>query len=81
MHQEGRVHVGRCDVCDQVRSLMTTSQGAKYLLVMVECFSKWIELAVLLQNSSKLAARAFLDCVLARFGAPHRPREEVPQIF
>ena len=39
------------------------------MLVMVEHFSKWIELIALPQNSSKLAATSFLDCVLARFGA------------
>ena len=50
--------------------LLPTSQGAKYVLVMVEHFSKWIELVALPQNSSELAATAFLDGVLARFGAP-----------
>ena len=33
-------------------------------------FSKWIEFVALLQNSAELAAAAFLDQVLARFGAP-----------
>ena len=32
--------------------LMTTSQGAKYVLVMVEHFNKWIELVALPQNFS-----------------------------
>ena len=50
--------------------LLPTSRGAKYVLVMVEHFSKWIELVALLQNSSELAAAAFLDRVQARFGAP-----------
>ena len=50
--------------------LLPTSRGAKYVLVMVEHFSKWIELVALPQNSSELAAAAFLDRVLARFGAP-----------
>ena len=36
---------------------------------MVEHFSKWIELVALPQNSSELATAAFLDRVLARFGA------------
>ena len=49
---------------------MVTPRGAKYVLVMVEHFSKWIELVALLQNSSELAAAAFLDQMLARFGAP-----------
>ena len=92
MHREV-VAVGRCEVCDRVRSsfnillpqlkplpimglgyrwnldfagpLLPTSQGAKYVLVMVEHFSKWIELVALPQNSSELAATAFLDRVLA----------------
>ena len=50
--------------------LVVTPRGAKYVLVMVEHFSKWIELVALPQNSSELAAMAFLDRVLARFGAP-----------
>jgi hypothetical protein len=37
---------------------------------MVFHLSKWIELVALPQNSSELAIAAFLDCVLARFGAP-----------
>ena len=37
---------------------------------MVEHFSKWIEFVILPQNSAELAAVAFLDCVLARFGIP-----------
>jgi transposase-like protein len=40
------------------------------VLVIVEHFSKWIELVALPQNSANLAAAAFLDRVLARFGAP-----------
>ena len=50
--------------------LLPTSRGTKFVLVMVEHFSKWIELVALSQNSSELVAAAFLDCVLARFGAP-----------
>ena len=50
--------------------LVVTTRGAKYVLVMVEHFSKWIELVALPQNSAELAAAAFLDRVLARFGAP-----------
>ena len=55
---------------DFAGSLLPTSRGAKYVLVIVEHFSKWIELVALPQNSSELAAIAFLDRVLARFGAP-----------
>ena len=98
MHQQVAAYIGRCEVCDRVRSsfnnlfpqlrplsimglgyrwsldfvgpLLPTPRGAKYVLVIVEHFSKWIELVALPQNSSKLAAATFLDRVLARFGAP-----------
>ena len=91
-------YVGRCEVCDRIRSnfntfspqlqplpimgldyrwlldfagpLVVTPCGAKYVLMMVEYSSKWIELVALPQNSAKLAAAAFLDRVLTRFGAP-----------
>ena len=55
---------------DFVGLLVVTPRGANYILVMVEHFSKWIELTALSQNSTELATTAFLDCVLARFGAP-----------
>ena len=55
---------------DFVGPLVVTPRGSKYVLVMVEYFNKWIELVALLQNSSELVAMAFLDRVLARFGAP-----------
>ena len=98
MYQQVAVYVGRCEVCDQVRSsfktlspqlqplpimelgyrwsldfaglLVVTPRGPKYVLVMVEHFSKWIELVALPQKSTMLAATAFLGRVLARFGAP-----------
>ena len=54
---------------DFVGPLVVTSREAKFVLVMVEHFSKWIELVALSQSSAKLAAAAFLDCVLAYFGA------------
>ena len=97
MYQQVVVYVGRCEVCDWVRSsfntsspklqplpimrlgyrwsldfagpLVVTPRGAKYVLVMVEYFSKWIKLVALPQNSAKLAATTFLDYVLARFRA------------
>ena len=55
---------------DFARPLLVTLRGAKYVLVMVEHFIKWIELATLPQNSLELATMAFYDRVLARFGAP-----------
>ena len=98
MYPQLVAYVGRCEVCDRVKSsfktlspclqplsimrlgycwsldfagpLVVMPRGAKYVLVMVEHFIKWIELVSLSQNSTELAAAAFLDCVLARFGAP-----------
>ena len=49
--------------------LVVTLRGTKYVLVMVEHISKWIEFVVLPQNSAELATADFLDHVLARFGA------------
>ena len=49
--------------------LVVTPRGAKCVLVVMEHFSKWIELVALPQNSAELAAAAFLNCVLAHFGA------------
>jgi hypothetical protein len=42
----------------------------KYVLVMIEHFSKWIELVALLDKFNEGAAYSFLDHVLSRFGAP-----------
>jgi hypothetical protein len=98
IYQQVAAYVGRCEICDRVRSsfnilsprlqplpimglgyrwsldfagwLVVTPRGAKYVLVMMEHFNKWIELVALLQNSAELAAVAFLDRVLAHFGAP-----------
>ena len=55
---------------DFVGPLVVTPRGAKYVLVMVEHFSKWTKLIALPQNSVELATTVFLDCVLAHFGAP-----------
>ena len=53
---------------DFVGPSLPTSQGAKYVLVMVEYFSKWIELIAFPQNSLEVATATFLD--RARFEAP-----------
>ena len=50
--------------------LVVTPRRAKYMLVMVEHFSKWIKFVVLSQNSIELAAAVFLEHVLVRFEAP-----------
>jgi hypothetical protein len=50
--------------------LPMTPRHNKYVLVMIEHFSKWIELVALLDKFSEGAAYSFLDCVLSHFGAP-----------
>jgi hypothetical protein len=42
----------------------------KYVLVMIEHFSKWIELVALPDKFGEGAAYSFLDRVLSHFGAP-----------
>ena len=95
MYQHMGAYVGRCEVCDQIRSsfntlspqlqplpiiglgyrwsldfagpLVVTSRGAKYVLVMVEHFSKWIKLVALSQNSPELAAGQFFRSCVGTF--------------
>jgi transposase InsO family protein len=55
---------------DFVGPLPVTPRHNKYVLVMIEHFSKWIELVALPDKFSEGAAYSFLDCVLNRFGAP-----------
>ncbi len=54
---------------DFTRPLPLTVQHNRYVLVMVEHFSKWIELVPSLDKSSEGIAYAFLDRVLSHFGA------------
>jgi transposase-like protein len=50
--------------------LPLTVRHNRYVLVMVEHFSKWIELVLSPDKSSKGVAYAFLDRVLSHFRAP-----------
>jgi hypothetical protein len=47
-----------------------TPRYNKYVLVMIEHFSKWIELVALLDKFNEGVAYSFLDRVLSCFGAP-----------
>ncbi len=49
--------------------LSLTPQHNQYVLVMIEHFSKWLELVLLLDCNNKGGAYAFLDKVLNRLGA------------
>jgi hypothetical protein len=50
--------------------LLVTRRHNKFVLVMIEHFSKWIELVALPDKFSEGTAYSFLDHVLSRFGAP-----------
>jgi hypothetical protein len=55
--------------CDLVGKLPQTSRGNVYIMIMIEHFSKWVELVTLLDNSSHNTSHAFLQQVISRFGA------------
>ncbi len=54
---------------DFVGPLSLTFQHNRYVLVMIEHFSKWLELVLLPDHRSERATHAFLDMVLNSFGA------------
>jgi hypothetical protein len=48
----------------------TSEDGNKYVVVMIEHFTKWVELVPIPEKSSFYTAAALLKGVLTRFGAP-----------
>jgi hypothetical protein len=55
--------------CDLARELPQTSTGNVYIMIMIEHFSKWVELIALPDKSSHSTNQAFLQQVLSRFRA------------
>jgi hypothetical protein len=55
--------------CDLVGELPQTSKGNVYIMIMIEHFSKWVELVALLDKSSDNTIHVSLQHVLNRFGA------------
>jgi hypothetical protein len=55
--------------CDLAGELPQTSRGNVYIMIMIEHFSKWVELVALPDKSSHNTSHAFLQQVLSRFGA------------
>eukprot|EP00873_Tetraselmis_striata_P007045 jgi/Tetstr1/427309/TSEL_017478.t1 len=55
---------------DSAGPLPTSSEGHKYVIVIVEHFSKWIELVSVRDLEASTTAKAFHERVLARYGAP-----------
>eukprot|EP00873_Tetraselmis_striata_P042873 jgi/Tetstr1/463137/TSEL_008071.t1 len=55
---------------DSAGPLPTSSEGHMYVIVIVEHFSKWIELVHVRDLEASTTAKAFHERVLARYGAP-----------
>jgi hypothetical protein len=53
----------------RTKKLPHTSRGNVYIMIMIEHFSKWVELVALPDKSSHNTNQAFLQQVLSRFGA------------
>uniref|UniRef100_A0A673BM78 Integrase catalytic domain-containing protein n=1 Tax=Sphaeramia orbicularis TaxID=375764 RepID=A0A673BM78_9TELE len=51
--------------------LSRNASGNTYLLVFVDCFSKWIEVCVVREATAQVAAGKFVSEVFARHGAPN----------
>jgi hypothetical protein len=70
LHPLPIVGLGYCWNLDFVGPLPLTIQHNKYVLVIVEHFSKWNELVPSPNKSSEGIAYTFLDRVLSHFCAP-----------
>ena len=55
---------------DMLGPLKTTLNGNKYILVMIDQFTKWIELEPLSCQTSDLVAKSMVDRFISRFGTP-----------
>ena len=69
----GHVDVGhRCDrvAMDLLDMSVTTAKGNRYILVMVDCFSRWTEACPLPDKTALAVADAFFQHIVCRFGMP-----------
>jgi hypothetical protein len=55
--------------CDLAGELPQTSRDNAYIMIMIEHFSKWVELVVLSNKSSHNISHVFLQQSLSRFRA------------
>eukprot|EP00873_Tetraselmis_striata_P008841 jgi/Tetstr1/429105/TSEL_019067.t1 len=63
---------------DSAGPLPTSSEGHKYVAIIVEHFSKWIELVHVRYLEASTTTEAFHERVLARYGAPVEPVDIPP---
>ena len=69
----GHVDVGhRWDrvAMDLLDMSVTTAKGNRYVLVMVDCFSRWTEACPLADKTALDVADAFFQHIVCRFGMP-----------
>ena len=69
----GHVEVGhRCErvAMDVLDMSVTTTRGNRYVLVVVDCFSRWTEACPLPDKTAHSVADAFFNQVMCRFGMP-----------
>jgi hypothetical protein len=55
---------------DTVRPLPETKSGNKYILVVVDHYSKWCEAKVVVDHGAKTATRFLEDDIICRYGVP-----------
>ena len=55
---------------DSLDMSVTTSRGNRYVLVMVDCFTRWTEAFPLPDKTAQSVADAFFNQVVCRFGMP-----------
>ena len=69
----GHVDVGhRWDrvAMDLLDMSVTTAKGNRYVLVMVDCFSRWTEVCLLPDKTALAVADAFFQHIVCRFALP-----------
>lgn len=57
---------------DFVGPLTESQDGNKYIVVMVDYYSKWVEAVATPEATAACAAKAFMDSMVLRHGAPER---------
>lgn len=55
---------------DSLDPLPTTSSGNRYLLVVVDCFTKWVKAIFLRNIRVKTVAEVFVSQIISRHGVP-----------
>nr|GEX28648.1 hypothetical protein [Tanacetum cinerariifolium] len=73
MHEDAKREVEKCDPCqgmDILRPLPPASGGAKFVIVAIDYFTKWIEAKQLVKITCKEVIRFAMDNIICRFGLP-----------